>query len=271
MTPHLTDSADYEHIRTWLSDRSGIHYPEYKRDLLRQRLGRVQLAFDYSDLASLLHDLKGGARAEVEMAVLSAASTNHTYFYREADILRQMRDTILPALSAREEIRIWSAACSTGDEVFTIAMLIAEALGPEALERTSILGTDISAPVIARAEQGLVSARQIGALPEDLRRRFLRPLGLGQFEVSAAIRSRCTFRRMNLKTTPYPFRNSFQIVFLRNVLYYFDPADQAATLDAVHEVTEPGGWLITSVTESLRGLPTAWVTQENGIYRRAAP
>lgn len=271
MTLRDLDMAEYDCIRDWLSERSGIHYPEHKRDLLRQRLGRVQRAFDYRDLASLLHDLKGGARAELEMAVLSAASTNHTYFYREADILNRMRETILPELAMRDEIRIWSAACSTGDEVFTIAMLIAEALGPEALERASILGTDISAPVIDRAEQGIVSARQIAEVPEALRRRFLSPLGLGQHVVSAAIRDRCTFRRMNLKTTPYPFRNSFQIVFLRNVLYYFDPADQIATLEAVHEVTEPGGWLITSVTESLRGLPTPWVQQSNGIFQKVRP
>lgn len=262
------DRHAFESIRDWLAVRCGINYPDHKRDLLVQRLGRVQRAFTFNNLSELAHNLLVKPMDEVELAVISAASTNHTYFFREPEILDRFRTEILPQFADREEIRIWSAACSTGDEVFTIAMIIAETLGEKALNRTSILGTDISAPVIERAEIGVYSERQIEQVPLDLRRKFMTPVGLGQYKVTDAIRSRCTFRRMNLKSAPYPFRNTFQIVFCRNVLYYFDAADQVATLSALHEVTEPGGWLVTSVTESIRDLSTPWHYGSNGIYRK---
>ncbi len=258
----------YERIRDWLSSRCGIHYPEHKRDLLLQRLTRVQRAFTYSDLDELAHNLVANPVNEVELAVISAASTNHTYFFRESEILGRFRDDILPNLVNRDEIRIWSAACSTGDEVFTIAMMIAEALGESALKRTTILGTDISAPVIERAETGVFAERQIQQVPAHIRQKYLTPAGLGQYAVSDRIRECCTFRRMNLKSYPYPFKKPFQIVFCRNVLYYFDRADQIATLDAIHDVTEAGGWLVTSVTESIRDLPSPWQHVANGVYRK---
>lgn len=266
MTPQ--DMRAVGRIRDWLSARCGIHYADHKRDLLVQRLTRVQRSFAYTGLEQLAHHLITDPTSEVEIAVISASSTNHTYFFRETDILTRFRDDILPGLAEREEIRIWSAACSTGDEVFTLAMLIAESLGESALKRTTILGTDISAPVIERAEAGILTERQIAQVPEDLRRRYVTPVGLGHFALSDKIRACCTFRRMNLKTVPYPFRNSFQIVFCRNVLYYFERSDQIATLEALHSVTEPGGWLITSVTESIRELPSPWEFVANGVHRR---
>lgn len=269
MTPG--SNLAFESIRDWLVVRCGIHYPDQKRDLLVQRLNRVQRAFAFSNLEELADCLVQRSVNEVELAVISAASTNHTYFFREPEILSEFRASILPKLAERDEIRIWSAACSTGDEVYTIAMLIAEALGEKALERTSILGTDISAPVVERAEIGVYTERQIAQVPAEMRDRYMKRAGLGQFKICDTIRERCTFRRMNLKSSPYPFRNSFQAVFCRNVLYYFDTADQVATLSAVHDVTEAGGWLITSVTESIRDLPTPWRSVANGMHRKALP
>ena len=268
--PEKAHHTAYESIRAWLASRCGIHYADEKRDLLIQRLSRVQRAFSYNNLDQLAHNLVTVPVSEVEIAVISAASTNHTYFFREIEILTNFRENILPLLKDRREIRIWSAACSTGDEAFTIAMIIADALGEDALRRTTILGTDISAPVIERAELGIVSDRQVDKVPDHLREKYLKPVGLDQYQIADVIRRPCTFRRMNLRTTPYPFQNQFQVVFSRNVLYYFDGRSQADTLSAIHAVTEPGGWLITSVTESIRDLESPWVSETNGIHRKAA-
>lgn len=263
-----SDLQASDRIRDWLSARCGIRFADYKRDMFVQRMTRVQRSLGYPDLQTLAHHLIVERISEVEIAVISAASTNHTYFFRETDILTRFRDDILPELAKRDEIRIWSAACSTGDEVFTIAMLIADALGESALQRTSILGTDISATVIERAEMGILHERQLAQVPEDMRRRYLSPIGAGKYALSQKIRNCCTFRRMNLKSVPYPFRNNFQIVFCRNVLYYFEAADQNAVLESIYSVTEPGGWLITSVTESIRDLQTPWQFLANGVHQK---
>lgn len=262
------ENAGYTQLRDWLEKRCAIHYPDHKRELLHQRLTRVQRAFSLDDLADLARKVTQAQVHEIQLAVIHAASTNHTYFFRETDVLDFFRKEVLPQLAKRSEIRLWSAACSSGDEVYTLAILIAETLGREALRRTQILGTDISAPVIERAESGIFPARQLEQMPAHIREKYTLPVGIGQFQIVPEIREACTFRRMNLKTAPYPFRKPFQAVFCRNVLYYFNHADQVAVVNSLAEVTEPEGWLFTSVTENVRDLSSRWQTLVGGVSRR---
>ncbi|PRY86459.1 CheR family methyltransferase [Donghicola tyrosinivorans] len=264
------DHAGYEQIRSWLSERCGINFADNKQDLLRQRLSRVTRRFDYGDLNGLAHDLLHNPPQEVELAVMSAASTNHTYFFREPEVLDNFRTMILPEIAERAEMRVWSAAASTGDEAYTVAILVAETLGRQALKKLKILGTDISAPVVARAEMGVFPHRQFAQTDPSILSRYFEPAGMEQYRVKEEIRDACTFRRMNLKARPYPFIHPFQVVFCRNILYYFDRADQIGTLEAIYDATEPGGWLITSVTESIRDLGSRWEPVVAGIYRRPA-
>jgi len=259
------ESESCEAIRGWLEKRCAIHYPDHKCDLLRQRLLRVQRAFNMPDLADLARKVLLEQLHDVQLAVMHAASTNHTYFYRERDVLDFFRREVLPVIATRDEIRIWSAACSTGDEVYTLAILIAETLGMEALKRTHILGTDISAPVIEYAETGVYSARNLDQVPSAIRQKYLRPIGIEQFQVIPEVRAACTFRRMNLKTADLPFRKPFQAIFCRNVLYYFGFQDQRNIVNTLSAVTEPGGWLFTSVTENVRDLSSLWTPVASGI------
>lgn len=263
------DHAGYERIRDWLSLRCGIVYPDNKTELLRQRLSRVLRSFNLGDLDQLAHGLLSADNEAIQLAVMHAASTNHTFFFREPKVLDRFADHILPRLADRTQIRIWSAAASTGDEAYSVAMLAAEKLGPAFLDKLLILGTDLSAPVLEQAERGVYSRRQLAQPSPQMLRRYFAPLGTDQFRVTDQIRRTCTFRRMNLKARPYPFSRPFQVVFCRNVLYYFDKADQIGTLNAIHAVTEPGGWLVTSVTEPIRDLGTPWINVASGIYRRA--
>lgn len=263
-----SDHAGFERTRNWLSLSCGIHFPDHKSDLLRQRLLRVQRRFGCPDLNEMARRLDTSLDQDLQLAVMDAASTNHTYFFREPEVLDYFRDHILPRLGQRPEMRMWSAAASSGDEAYTVAIIVAETLGPEALARLSILGTDISARVVERAEAGIYGPRHAGPTPPALREKYFSPMGEDQFRIAPDLRRACTFRRMNLKATPYPFRKPFQAVFCRNVLYYFERHDQVATLDAIYEVTEPGGWLITSVTENVRDLGSRWSPVTTGIYRR---
>lgn len=272
MTLHLaSETESYEAIRGWLEKRCAIHYPDHKRDLLRQRLARVQRAMALPELRDLARKVTVEEAHDAQLAVMHAASTNHTYFYREKDVLEFFRTKVLPTLASRGEIRLWSAACSTGDEVYTLAILIAETLGIEALKRTQILGTDISAPVIERAESGVYARRHLDQMPQDIRRKYLKPVGIDQFQVVPAVRAACTFRRMNLKATELPFRRPFQAVFCRNVLYYFGHQDQVEIVNSIADVTEQGGWLFTSVTENVRDLSVRWHAVASGISRKAEP
>ena len=106
--------AGFDELRNWLSARCGIHYPENKSDLLRQRLARVQMAHQLRDLKDMAQRVVQAQQHDLQLAVMHAASTNHTYFFRERDVLDAVRTTILPVLANRPEIRIWSAASSSG-------------------------------------------------------------------------------------------------------------------------------------------------------------
>lgn len=259
----------YERIRGWLNERCGIYYAEKKRELLSQRLARVLERFHLAKLDDLALCLESGQHGDIELAVVDAASTNHTFFFREPQVLDYFASAILPGLARKAEARIWSAAASTGDEAYTLAMIAAEALGPEqAASCVSILGTDISAPVIKHAEAAVYGAHHLEQTPEHLLKRYFEPFGDKDFKVSAHIRRMCTFRRLNLKAQPFPFRRPFDVIFCRNVLYYFDRPQQRRTLEALYDATEPGGWLLTSVTESARDLNTRWLWVGGGIYRR---
>ena len=263
------DDSGYERIRTWLNVRCGIHYAETKKELLTQRLVRVLGQFELDNLDDLALCVEMGVKEDIELAVVHAASTNHTYFFREPQVLDFFRDTILPLNARRSELRIWSAAASTGDEAYTLAILAAEALGREsAANRVSILATDISAPVIKQAESAVYGAPHFEHTPKHLLDRYFEAAEGGELQVAPFIRRMCTFRRLNLKAQPFPFRRHFDVIFCRNVLYYFDRENQFRTVEALYDVTEPGGWLLTSVTESVRDLKTRWCWVGGGIYRK---
>ena len=263
------DDLGYERIRAWLNARCGIYYAEKKKELLSQRLARVLERFGLSDLEELADCVETGQKSDVEQAVVDVASTNHTYFFREPQVLDYFTEIILPKLAHKSELRIWSAAASTGDEAYTLAILAAEVLGPEqAASRVSILGTDISAPVIKRAEAAIYGASHLEHAPEHLVKRYFEPAGAEDLRIVPLIQRMCTFRRLNLKARPFPFRRPFDVIFCRNVLYYFDRANQRRTLEALFDVTERGGWLLTSVTESVRDLGTRWCWVGGGIYRK---
>ena len=263
------DQAGFEQIRTWLSKRCGIAFPPSKSDLLRQRMERVLRRFGFADLDCLARELLSAEAQDVELAVMHAASINHTYFFREPDVLDRFVELTLPVVQAQSNIRIWSAACSTGEEAYTIAILLAQRLGPSVLNKIDILGTDISGPVVERAELGIFPHRQFSQTDPQIITRWFRPTGIEQYQVVPELRNVCTFRRMNLKATPYPFTRPFQVIFCRNILYYFDQNDQAATVEALYHCLEPGGLLVTSVTETIRDLHGRWEPISTGIYRRS--
>ena len=265
----MLDTAGYEHIRSWLNQRCGIDYPERKKELLRHRLGRVVSRFGFVDLNELANQLDKGTSSDLQLAVMHAASTNHTFFFREPQVLDFFQDHILPAYAHRDAIRIWSAASSSGDEAYTLAIIAAETFGRAAVgSRVAILGTDISEPVVERAEAATYTTNHLEQIDESILGRYFVRADLDRYRVVDDIRRLCTFRRMNLKATPYPFRRNFQVVFCRNVLYYFDREHQIATLESLYEVTEPGGWLVTSITEAIRDLGTHWRPVASGVYRK---
>ena len=277
-TPEYITDVDERAIRRiqqWLRARSGMCYQDNKLILLANRLMRVCFQFDIPNIATLADQIENSNRNDLQIAVMNAASTNHTYFFREPEVLGFFEQSILPTLP-QSNVRIWSAAASTGDEAYTTAIQICERRGIAwASQNLSILGTDISANVVTQAERGIYGENHVTHIPSEWMGKpldinnYLAAAGMRQYRIKENLRPLCTFRRMNLTVLPYPFQKNFHVVFCRNVLYYFDRSTQHDVAEAIYDVTVPGGWLLTSVTVSLRDLNTRWVNIQPGVYRKS--
>lgn len=257
-------------IQQWIHLHSGIHYNARKQQLLYKRLQSLCQQKGIASLQALAEGLQNNSIPGIRKEVAYTASTNHTYFFREPAVLDYFRNQIIPRLPRGERWRIWSAAASSGEESYTLAMILSETLGgiTPARSQAAILGTDISETVIQQAEHGVYHQRRMEGVDQQLQRRYFTQVGLGNWRIDSELQKMAIFRRLNLKSRPWPFSRHFDVVFCRNVLYYFDEAHQRDVLESIYQVTRPGGWLLTSVTESIRDLNTSWQMVEIGVYRK---
>jgi len=251
-------------LEQWVRGNFGISYTLDQRELFVSRIAAMCREHG-CDPGVLLLRLMGGEHAMI-LRLAEAVSTNHTLFFREEEVFDYLVETILPGL-APGPVRLWSAAASSGDEAYTLAIVASERL-VGAAARVKILGTDLSERQVRAAEQAVYPLVQLQRVSPERRRRWFRPAGLGQFAVAPELRAMCTFRRLNLTQRPWPFEQRFHVIMLRNVLYYFDPSTRRALVEACYDAAEPGGWLITSLTEPMLDLTTRWTAVRPGVFRR---
>lgn len=263
------DRPCLESVRQWIYTHTGLHFRASKQSVLYRRLLTLCWRLGIPNLAELDRLLHDETTPQLAIEVTCTVCTNHTFFFREPEVLRNLTDVIMPQLPAGETWRIWSAAAASGEEAYTVAILLAEALGlSRAQQQVAILGTDISHPMIEQAEHGVYADNRLEQAPPELFKRYFQPVGLKQWRVQSALKEMCTFRHMNLQNAPWPFKNPFHVVLCRNVLYYFDLKLQQELVERIYDVTTPGGWLMTSVTETLHGLSTRWHKVDAGLFRK---
>ena len=254
-------------LEAWVRASFGITYTPDQRGLFAARIAGC--CRDHGgDPMQLLAQVTSGDRAATRR-LAEAVSTNHTLFFREDEVFDYLRAEIVPSLPPGP-LRFWSAAASSGDEAYSLAITMLEQLGASASARVRILGTDLSERQVRAAEQAVYPVVQLQRLTAARRARWFRPAGLGQFTLVPEVRALCTFRRMNLTERPWPFEQRFHVTFLRNVLYYFAPPTRRAVVEACFDAAEPGGWLVTSVTEPMLDLVTRWTQVRPGVFRRGS-
>lgn len=265
-TAHDFNSSRFAEVATWVRTRLGIVFsPEQKEqfaDRLRTFLNLKNLTAEQLLAALERHD------AALSRELAEVVSTNYTFFMRESDTFEFMRQTILPALPDAP-FRIWSAASSSGDEAYTAAIHCIEHFGADAQRRVKILGTDISQRQVEHAEAGIYPAEQLSLINSHRRERFFVPTDHARkLRVTQPLRDMCTFRRMNLTQFPWPFEHRFQIIFLRNVLYYFDRAIRSHVLERCYDAAQPGAYLLTSLTEPLLDVKSRWRRVAPAIFQK---
>ncbi len=251
----LLQPHDFEQIRRLVYDFCGVDLTG-KQVLVGTRLGGKLRELGLPSFEKYFDYLQRDASGQAFTTMIDALTTNHTSFFRERQHFDFLRQTILPALPAREPLTIWSAACSSGEEPYTIAFSLIEELSDAAFSRIGILATDISTRVLDRARRGLYPAAGLEGLSLTTRRLCLLK-GTGDYAgsclVKPEVRALIDFRRYNLLEDCSSF-GPFQVIFCRNVMIYFDLETQQAVVDRLVSRLVPGGYLLIGHSESLNGI-----------------
>lgn len=251
-----------DRFRALIRSLTGISLPQSKVVMIDQRLRRRVVAFGLRDTEAYLRLLLDGTGMEDELRiVIDLITTNTTSFFREADHFDLLTAHILPERLAaargttRPRIKVWSAAASEGAEAYTTAIVLAEAQRRGQQFDFAILGTDLSERMVTRASEAIYGSDQIEVIPPELRARYFlsprTPSVAGKVRVVPELRRHCRFRLLNLMDKSYPVDRDVDLIFLRNVLIYFDPEDQARVVQRLSGHIAPGGYLIVGHAESM--------------------
>jgi len=262
--PALTDS-EFRQFRSFIFRVAGISMSDAKRPLVSGRLAkrvRQRGTPSYDAYFQLIQR----DQAECQMAV-DLLTTNETYFFREPKHFDFLREQVLPNWDRRQPLRLWSGACSSGEEPYTLAMTLAEGLGERPWE---IVASDLSTRVLAKARNAqypLVEAENIP--PALLRRYCFKGVGDndGTFLVDPRLTARIAFRQINLNNS-LPELGTFDIIFLRNVMIYFDVPTKRQVVARLVRHLRPGGYFFVSHSESLNGVTDALKMVSPSIYQR---
>ncbi len=264
----LTDT-DFDAIVTMVRETAGISLGASKRDLVFGRLNRRLRALGLSSFAEYcaLIDSPDGEAERGEM--INAITTNLTSFFREPHHFRFLANDILPALLASSEqrrLRIWSAACSSGEEPYSIAMVLNRSLANKRDWDARILATDIDTNMIATAEEGCYDAERAAAIPAEFARLTARQAD-GRVAMTDGLKERIAFRPLNL-LGPWPMRGPFDVIFCRNVVIYFEKPVQRTLFERFADILTPGGYLFIGHSETLFRVTDRFESLGRTIYRK---
>lgn len=266
MTP-----LDYEYLRKLLKERSGLDLSADKHYLVESRLVPLARRVGLPGIPELVQKMKGAGADALTADVVEAMTTNETFFFRDKIPFDHMRETILPALTKaranRRTLRIWSAASSTGQEPYSIAMLLREAGQALAGWRVEIVATDLAQSVLEKSKAGMFSQFEVQrGLPIQMLVKYFAQVG-EMWQIAADIRAMVQYRPLNL-LAEFAHLGGFDVVFCRNVLIYFDQETKVGVLNRIARITAPDGYLVLGAAETVVGLTDAFkpMPDRRGLY-----
>ncbi len=254
-------NADFELFRVFLEKACGIVLGSNKQYLVSSRLNKLMEQQGIKSLGELVQRMQNQPRGGLREQVVDAMTTNETLWFRDTYPFEVMKNKVLPELAKAnpgQRLRIWSAACSSGQEPFSLSMTIDEYekinLG-QLRGGVQIVATDLSGSMLAACKSGEYDSLAMGrGLSQERLQRYFDPKAPNRWTIKPAIRSRVEFRALNLLET-YATLGKFDVVFCRNVLIYFSAEVKKDILTRIHATLKPGGYLFLGASEALNGLP----------------
>jgi len=249
----------FDKFRDLFYEKAGIAINANKIALVTARVGKRMRELTIDDPGDYLKYVMDGDNGEEMVHLLDCISTNVTSFYRERDhfdfltkLIRQWID------EGQTRIRLWCAAASTGEEPYTLAMTVREAVEDRNID-AKLLATDISTRVLDACRKGEYSEKQVAAIPKEFQTRYFTRVNghdgsMKKYEAKDELKSMISFSRLNLSQTPFPMKGPFDAIFVRNVMIYFDDAVRKRLLDECQRLLRPGGYLFVGHAETLAAL-----------------
>jgi chemotaxis protein methyltransferase CheR len=273
--------SEFRRISELVYDYCRINLHEGKRELVRARISKQLREGGYQSARDYIEKVQSDPSGRELILLIDSISTNLTSFFREVGHFRFLAQKHLPGLMTKKRtrrelrLRAWSAGCSTGEEPYTLAMVLSSALREQGMWDVKVLATDISSRVLEIAQNALYPESRLREVPPEMKAEFfVRDPGMRKAEqatlyrVSQALRNMIAFRRLNLIEEPWPFNGRFDFIFCRNVMIYFDKPTQQRLVERYWHALEPGGLLFTGHSESLTGIEHKFRYVEPTIYAK---
>ena len=262
MTP-----AEFAQFQRFIFEAAGITMSDAKQALVSGRLAKRLAECGVDSYGAYFRLLQSGEEPDEVQQAIDLLTTNETYFFREASHFTLLRERAMAARASSQPFRVWSAACSSGEEVYSIAMVLADCLGPNG--NWDIVGSDICTAVLRKAAAGHYPMDRARHIPPDLLRKYCRKGGgrqEGTMLVDSALRKRVQFGQLNLNEA-LPSLGQFDMVFLRNVMIYFSGATKRAVVERIAATLKSGGLLVIGHAESLNEITSAVTMVAPSLYR----
>ena len=267
---------EFTKLRDLVYKISGISLSETKRELVISRFSRRLKALklkSFSDYHNLLVSPSGFTEVQ---NFINSITTNKTDFFREAHHFDFLVSKIIPALLTKNKriVKIWSAACSTGEEPYTIAMVMSKHFVEKYNIPVKILATDIDTNVLTVASKGVYDSSIVSVLPEEyMKKYFLRGKdeSNGLYKVKDFVRKMVTFKQLNFVATDYPISTTFDVIFCRNVIIYFNPETKRRVVNKLYRYLNPGGYIMMGHSETLFDMVDGLTYLKNTVYQKKTP
>jgi len=267
----ITD-AEFRRLADYIKKNYGIYLKDSKKALVAGRLNNLLVNKNFDNFTDYIDYLLADKTGTAITELINKITTNHTFFMREADHFYYFRDQVLPYWVRNipdKDLRTWCAACSTGEEAYTLAMIIDQFFGPSMKEwDTKILATDISRQVLETAQRGIYSGERIAPLPAAWKANYFRRIDADNYIISDKIRNNVIFRRLNLVAPVFPFKRKLHVIFCRNVMIYFDNKTKEELVSKFYEHLEYGGYLFIGHSETIDRETTKFQYIKPAVYRK---
>ncbi len=264
-------NKEFSIISEYIKNNYGINLASDKKSLIYSRLKNILDKKGFNNFTEYYECLVKDKTGTEVITFIDKITTNHTFFMREIDHFEFLKEKVLPyieATSKDKDVRMWCAGCSSGEESYTLEMILKDYFKNKGKWDTELLATDISTEVLKKAIKGVYTKEQVKPLSEEWKNNYFKSINDRQVIVSDDIKKNITYRKFNLMEDKFPFKKKFQVIFCRNVMIYFDDATRTKLIKKFYDASEKGAYLFIGHSETLNNIKTDYEYVMPAVYMK---